>query len=1039
MKHNFQIYHSSAGSGKTYTLSLSFIALALKGNSFGYKNYYRRILAITFTNKAAAEMKERVLKYLNVLSSKKDIDGILNWLLENTRLDKDEIFNRSKHIHLHILHNYSDLAISTIDKFTYKIVRTFALDLGLSQNFELEMDNRKIIQPVVALLLNKISHSGGDLSSTLVNFALQKVEDGKSGNIENDLEEFSEQLFKENAQNFITTNKSKLSSYKKIREKLYSEKNNLSAKIKELSNDVSIFFDKHNLTKDCFKSGIFYNHFILKLVDRDDSKWRPTSTLLQNISNDIWYAKSTREEHKDLVDNTKHHLINFFDILMDLLTHYYSVKAVLKNIYSTALLSELTNEMINFKKDNNIEHISEFNKKIHQIVTQQPSSFIYERIGERYNHYLIDEFQDTSLLQWQNILPLVTDSLDIGKTMLVGDGKQSIYRWRGGEVQQFSKLPEIYKGENLKYINDWQKKINHHYVSLNLIENYRSRKNIIEFNNIFFKNVRGILSEDFRSIYDYVEQKTSKAKEGGYVHLELFGDKENDFKELILDKMVDEIKQLTTLYNYNFKNITILCNSRKSVSLVAEHFSKSGIPVISNEGLLLGNSQEIKTLIAILQYLQEKQNTIAKVVIAEYLFYHNSTTSKLNEVHQQIKSNKGFLDFLNQFNIYLNPNKILQFTLYEIVEHVLSAFKFKKDIYIDFFLDAVLSFSEKNGSCITSFLSWWEDRVEKESIVLPEDNNAVEVMTIHKSKGLTFDIVMIPFNWEDRKKTNEIWVNTSNYFDSQLQTALINSSNQLELSYFKENHQLEKEKSLLDSLNKLYVAMTRPKERLYVFSKYFPKNLKQYEKKENLNSFLYKFNDKFPVIIGDSHMKYQSIKNFKNKFTISDRKNLKWRDIISVKHSSNDIWDLENIKKKKDWGKLLHLTLSKIKYLEDKELALKKLYDLGYITKEDKKKLEDTIDSILSHEKIHAYFTKEWEIKNEQEILLENGETYIPDRIAFSKTFDKLVVIDYKSGSYSIDDEKQVVDYAKTLSLMGYKHIEKMLIYTSENINIVNL
>lgn len=1038
MKSNFQIYHSSAGSGKTYTLSLSFIALALQGNNFGYNNYYRRILAVTFTNKAATEMKERVLKYLNALSLKKDVDGILKWLLDNTQLDKDEIFNRSKDVHLHILHNYSDLAISTIDKFTYKIVRTFALDLGLSQNFELEMDNKKIIQPVVALLLNKISDSGGDLSSTLVNFALQKVEDGKSGNIENDLEEFSEQLFKENAQNYIA-NKSNLSSYKKIREKLYIEKNNLCSKIKELSKDVSIFFDKHNLTKDCFKSGIFYNHFILKLVDKDDSKWRPTASLLQNISNDIWYAKSTREEHKDLVDSTKHHLINFFDKSMDLLTHYYSVKAVLKNIYSTALLSELTNEMISFKKENNIEHISEFNKKIHQIVTQQPSSFIYERIGERYNHYLIDEFQDTSLLQWQNILPLVTDSLDIGKTMIVGDGKQSIYRWRGGEVQQFSKLPEIYKGENLKYINDWQKKINSHYAALNLIENYRSRKNIVEFNNIFFKNVKDILSDDFRSIYDHVEQKTSNADEGGYVHLELFGDKENDFKQLILDKMVDEIQTLTTLHNYNFKNITILCNSRKSVSLVAEYFSKNGIPVISNEGLLLANSVKIKTIIAILQYLKEKQNTIAKVVIAEYLFYNNSTTSKLSEVHQQIKSDKGFLEFLNQFNVYLNPIKILQFSLYEIVEQVLSVFKIKNDVYIDFFLDAVLFFSEKNGSCITSFLSWWEDRVEKESIVVPEDNNAVEVMTIHKSKGLSFDIVMIPFNWEDRKKTNEIWVNTSNYFDSQLQTALINSSNQLELSYFKENYQLEKEKTLLDSLNKLYVAMTRPVERLYIFSKYLPKNLKQYEKKENLNSFLYKFSDKFPVIKGDYNMNYLSNKKFKNKFKIRDRYKLKWRDIISVKHSSNDIWDLEDVKKKKDWGKLLHLTLSKINYFEDKKTALKSLYDLGFITKEDQKKLEVTIDSILSHEKIYPYFTKEWEIKNEQEILLENGETYIPDRIAFSKTFDKVVIIDYKSGSYSVDDEKQVVDYAKTLSLMGYKNIEKMLIYTSENINIVNL
>ena len=1039
MKGNFQIYHSSAGSGKTYTLSLSFIALALQDNNFGYNNYYRRILAVTFTNKAAAEMKERVLKYLNALSLKKDVDGILNWLLENTQLDKDEIFNRSKVIHMHILHNYSDLAISTIDKFTYKIVKTFALDLGLSQNFELEMDNRKIIQPVVALLLNKISESGGDLSSTLVNFALQKVEDGKSGNIENDLEEFSEQLFKESAQNFINTNKSKLSSYKKIKEKLYIEKNNLSSKIKDLSNNVSAFFDKHKLTKDCFKSGIFYNHFIFKLVDRDDSKWRPTSTLLQNISNDIWYAKSASKESQELVDSTKHHLIKFFDMLMDLLTHYYSVKAVLRNIYSTALLSELTSEMISFKKENNIEHISEFNKKIHHIVTQQPSSFIYERIGERYNHYLIDEFQDTSLLQWQNILPLVTDSLDIGKTMLVGDGKQSIYRWRGGEVQQFSKLPEIYKGENLKYANDWQKKINNHYASLSLIENYRSRKNIIEFNNIFFNNIKDILSEDFRSIYDYVEQKTSKAKEGGYVHLELFGDKENDFKQLILNKMVDEIQKLITLYKYNFKNITILCNSRKSVSLVAEYFSKNGIPVISNEGLLLASSEEIKTIIAILQYLKEKQNTIAKVVIAEYLFYKYSNNFELNNVHQQIKTDEGFLDYLNQFHIYLNSSKILQFSLYEIVEQVLSVFKIKNDIYIDFFLDAVLSFSEKNGSCITSFLSWWEDRLEKESIVVPDDNNAVQVMTIHKSKGLSFDIVMIPFNWEDRKKTNEIWVDTSNYFDSQLQTALINCNNHLELSYFKDNYQLEKEKNLLDSLNKLYVAMTRPVERLYIFSKYFPKNLKQYEKKENLNSFLYKFSDKFPIIKGDYNTNHHSNKNFKNKFKISDRNKLKWRDIISVKHSSNDIWDLEDVKKKKDWGKLLHLTLSKINYFEDKKTALKSLYDLGFVTKEDQKKLEETIDNILSHEKIRTYFTKEWEIKNEQEILLENGETYIPDRIVFSKTFGKVVVIDYKSGSYSIDDEKQVVDYAKTLSLMGYKNIEKMLIYTSENINIINL
>jgi ATP-dependent exoDNAse (exonuclease V) beta subunit len=199
---NFQIFRSSAGSGKTYTLALSFIALALKGGRYGHEDYYRKILAITFTNKAAAEMKARVLDYLNSLAKQEDKDGILGWLKEETQLTESEIFQRSVLIHKHILHHYADLSISTIDKFTYKIVRTFAADLGLSHNFDLEMDNYKIIQPVVALLLGKISASGGDLSSALVNFAMQKAEDGKSTNIEKDLEDFAQQLFKEEVSGF---------------------------------------------------------------------------------------------------------------------------------------------------------------------------------------------------------------------------------------------------------------------------------------------------------------------------------------------------------------------------------------------------------------------------------------------------------------------------------------------------------------------------------------------------------------------------------------------------------------------------------------------------------------------------------------------------------------------------------------------------------------------------------------------------------------------------------------------------------------------
>ena len=245
---NFIIYRSSAGSGKTYTLALSYLALSLKGDNFGYKDYYRRILAITFTNKAAAEMKERVLHYFEELANKSDKENILFWLKKETKLEKEEIYKRAKAIHKHILHHYSDLSISTIDKFTYRIVRTFATDLGLSHNFELEMDNYKIIQPVVALLLGKLKKTGGDLTSALVNFALQKAEDGKSSNIERDLEEFAHQIFKENIGPFIENKTLTIKHSLQVKKDLYSQQKQLEVKVQLLASKAISFFDKNGFT-----------------------------------------------------------------------------------------------------------------------------------------------------------------------------------------------------------------------------------------------------------------------------------------------------------------------------------------------------------------------------------------------------------------------------------------------------------------------------------------------------------------------------------------------------------------------------------------------------------------------------------------------------------------------------------------------------------------------------------------------------------------------------------------------------------------------
>ena len=273
---NFKVNRSSAGSGKTYILSLNFIALALIGSVKYYTEYYRKILAITFTNKAAAEMKERVLDYLEVLSQGKNKDGVLDWLLSEIELSKHQIIHHSKKVKSSILHNYADLRISTIDKFTYTIVRTFSKDLGLSHNFELELDNSKIIEPIVSNLISKISKNGGDLSDALVNFALHKLDDGKSSNIEHDLESFSENLFKEQAIPFLYSNSLNVSDCLKLKDEFVSKKSKISLQMKQLSNEVIFFLKKYQFTRDHFIRGTYYDHFTKNLQSEKSKKWTPS-------------------------------------------------------------------------------------------------------------------------------------------------------------------------------------------------------------------------------------------------------------------------------------------------------------------------------------------------------------------------------------------------------------------------------------------------------------------------------------------------------------------------------------------------------------------------------------------------------------------------------------------------------------------------------------------------------------------------------------------------------------------------------------------
>jgi ATP-dependent exoDNAse (exonuclease V) beta subunit len=1029
----FKVNRSSAGSGKTYTLSLNFIALSLIGSVKYSKEYYRKILAITFTNKAASEMKNRVLEYLEVLSYGKNEDGVLDWIKKNTPLSEEQIIENAEKVKSSILHNYADLRISTIDKFTYNIVRTFSSDFDLSYNFELEMDNYKIIQPVVSNLISKMSSEGGEISEALVNFALQKAEDGKSTNIEKDLEEFSRNLFNESAIPFISSNSISVSDCLKVKDSLQNKKKQIVKNVRNHSDMVVKYFDAFGFTKDHFNSGTYFNLFTKHLQGSDESKWPPSDALLNNISQDKWYAKSKSDDIKDLVELHKNKLINFIDDLLVLIKDLNTTQSLLTNIYSIAVLNELLSEVNQYKKEQNIEQISVFNKKIHDVIVKQPSSFIYERIGERYNHFLIDEFQDTSLLQWQNLLPLITDSVDYGSCFIVGDGKQSIYRWRGGEVEQFIEIPDIFKGNKLKEKKEWESKLNTHYIedeSEN--QNYRSRKKIIEFNNLFFQHLKNNLSTNLSKIYDGCAQNSDYAKDGGYVHIELIDDQNEGFKENIIQKMISEINKLTSENEFNFKDITILCNSRKRVSLVAQIFSENNIPVVSNEGLLINSSERVRFLVDVMRYLLDKSDNLSKAAICEYLQSESPINYTLHEIHLLLKKEDGFIDLLNKYNISLPTEKFLRLPIYELTERLIKKFRIPENSYISFFLDVILKFSEKKGSNLSEFLLWWEEKKDSESIVVPEGTNAVQVMTIHKSKGLAFNVVMIPFNWEGGKKYSEIWVNASKQTNNKLNSTLIRGSKKLELSEFSNEYLNEKNLSFMDNLNKLYVAMTRPVERLYIFAKEYPSSISDsFLSSGKLNSFLHLYGISDIFIDGDSNEKhFEKVKKRPKVFSTTSTETIEWEKVVSLKRSSEKSWDLDNQSSGKDWGNLLHIALSRVNNTDEIDIVIDGLLSDGLCVWENKAKLKSELDRLLAHPDLQEFFDKKWEVKNEKEILTKEGSSYIPDRLLFSK--NTTIILDYKTGSPDSSHNDQINNYAFILQQMGYANIEKYLIYTND-------
>ena len=614
----FQVYNASAGSGKTFTLVKQYLKVLLTSSDLFM---FQKVLAITFTNKAAGEMKARVLFYLEEFAEGSESDLFKN-ILSETNLDSTIIQERSKKILEAILKNYAAFSITTIDSFTHKIIKSFAFDLGLSLNFEVEMDAISLLNEAVDVLISKIG-TDQKLTNLLIDYSLDKIDDDKSWDISKDLNDFAKVLLNEDdVKHFRRLADKKLDDFFELKNKIQKSNKGIEKEYKVFGNEVLSFIETSGVQLSDFAyTGEYPKHFQkltkLRFLKFDDLKFDARlNTVIEDGKN--LFAGKASAASKDTIQEISEQLRLYYYQSKDLYNRTYSSyllnKITLKSIIPLAVLNNVNSELNNIKEDNNIRLNAEFNQLISDNIKNEPAPFIYERIGQRFQHYFIDEMQDTSVLQWQNLIPLIENALaqENSNLLLVGDGKQAIYRWRGGKAEQFIDL-----GSNEVNPFNIQKEIK------NLETNYRSYSEIINFNNTFFSHTANFLNnESYKNLFLQGNVQLENAKKGGFVSLSFLEKEEEkeDEKVKYPKKVLEKINQLKEDFYLN--EICVLTRTKKDGIAVADYLSENGVSIISSETLLLKNNSKINFIIDFLYSIQNTNDEEKRFEVLYFLHEH---------------------------------------------------------------------------------------------------------------------------------------------------------------------------------------------------------------------------------------------------------------------------------------------------------------------------------------------------------------------------------------------------------------------------------
>lgn len=1073
------IYKASAGSGKTFTLSVEYIKLLIKD-----PQSYRSTLAVTFTNKATEEMKLRILSQLyGIWKLLPDSKSYIDKIKEDLDVT-DEYMSERAGIALHnIVHNYSYFRIETIDSFFQSVLRNLARELDLTANLRIELNDYQIERNAVDELINSLDENS-ELLTWIMEYIRENMDDDKDWNVIGNIKRFGENIFRE----YYKTNSKKLNErlleegfFKQYTTKLRQMRNEAEV---EMQNEAAQFFDalNHNGIEinDLnngkngpagyfikIKKGIYNNTIVTKRLQKVLDEGSESSWVKQKSS------KETQDIVRELANSTLTPLVHHAEDVRQKNWYIYgSAVLTLRHLNQLRLLNSIENKVRMMNVEQNRFLLSDTHTLLHSLIRDTDSPFIFEKIGNYLENIMIDEFQDTSTVQWQNFKVLLEECMSHGEqqgNLIVGDVKQSIYRWRSGDWRMLNNIEREFP-----YLNSMLN-------VCSLDTNYRSSRRVITFNNAFFKRASELeyaaqksstpdtsSPEQLKKAYSDVAQKVPSFRDNhGYVSINLLPNE--DYRQQALQKTAEAVSLLLDS-GANYSDIAILVRSNDIIQLIAEFFANElpDVKIVSDEAFRLDSSVSVNIIVNAMLWLTHPDNILAKAYIAKA--YQTYVLKKSEQETNKLLATAEGIDSALPCALIDKRNDLLTMPIFELAEQIYTFFNIGnikgEDAYLYAFYDALTDFIANNTADIDSFVEEWNDSIAEKTIQASAIDG-IRIITIHQSKGLEFEHVVIPFCDWTLEKGNTIWCTPQVEPYNELPLIPVDfSASQMKGTIYEFDYNEEHLQNCVDNLNLLYVAFTRAASSLFVIAQRGTPSSRSYiveqaitdiklegssldgDPSDKKAELLFSYGE-LEIVETKAKKKSDNIftpevenmnvdmATFSNK--VEFKQSNKSRDFVADDDENTDDDDRKQLSYIKT-GKILHYLFSTINTTDDIDTSLAQLEMDGLIEESGTniKRLRDMLHKRFSNRQVADWFSSRWTLFNECTILDYDAATdtvreHRPDRVMKDEKTGEVVIVDFKFGSPRPEYVEQVNRYKALTQNMGYPNVKGYLWFVYSN------